>query len=185
MGRPRGTGKFTEALAKEIVLWVQGGNYLEDAAKASDIDKDTLFEWLREGRRDRRRGRDTPLARFSGAVEKAEAAADCRDVSHIHLAGKRDWRAAAWRLSHKNPEKWGGRERGEEDDVKAAATLVDGLAQFLGLAWQAAKEGAGPGRAGAGIPRTLGGRPSPLRLGGLRGEGVDPAGGDPDGPDQE
>jgi hypothetical protein len=98
---------FTPELGDQIVKLVAAGNYMETAASAAGISKDTLFAWLKKGARDRRANKDTPLARFSDSVKKADAQAEARDVLTIEAASKKNWQAAAWRLERKHGDRWG------------------------------------------------------------------------------
>jgi hypothetical protein len=51
-------------------------------------------------------------AEFSDAVEKALAESEVRDVAVISIAAAQgDWRASAWRLERKFPDKYGRRQR--------------------------------------------------------------------------
>ena len=103
-GRPT---KLTPDESNRIILAVKAGNYIETAAAFGGISKETLFTWLRRGRRSRQK--NNIYKQFSDAVEKALADAEIRDVANIEIASKDDWHASAWRLERKYPEKWGRR----------------------------------------------------------------------------
>jgi hypothetical protein len=103
-GRPT---KFSQDRADTIVLYVRAGNYIETAAAAADIDKTTLYRWLRQGARASER---SSLGRFYHAVKRASAESEARDVAIItNAAGQGFWQAAAWRLERKFPSRWGRR----------------------------------------------------------------------------
>lgn len=112
-GRPI---KLTKELEKKITDVIRAGNYIETAAAYSGISKSTLYDWLKRGERERQRSenngvkvskKEQPFVEFSDAIEKALAEAEIRDVMRITEASKTDWKAAAWRLERKFPDKWG------------------------------------------------------------------------------
>lgn len=107
---------LTPELQKQIADVIRAGNYMETAASFAGISKNTLYDWMKRGARERRRVEDTgrkalkreePYLQFSDAIEKALAESEIRDVMRISEASKTDWKAAAWRLERKSPEKFG------------------------------------------------------------------------------
>lgn len=103
-GRP---SKLDEGLIKLICDSVRKGNYIETAAAAAGISKQTLYSWLKAGARE-----EDPLAvEFLDAYKKAEAEAEAANVNMIRTWARKDWKAAAWMLERKNPDKWGRRDR--------------------------------------------------------------------------
>lgn len=117
-GRPT---KLTPKLQEEICKAIRAGNYIETAAAFAGISKNTLYEWLRRGAREKERlaknprakikKSEAPFVEFSDAVKKALAAAEVRDVMLIGKAAETQWQAAAWRLERRFPERWGRREK--------------------------------------------------------------------------
>lgn len=107
-GRPT---KLTPELQNEICRVIRAGNYIETASAYAGISKDTLYRWLKQGKRAKRgKYRD-----FSDAVEKALAESEIRDVTIIAKAAEDNWQAAAWRLERKFPDRWGRKERVQAD----------------------------------------------------------------------
>lgn len=116
-GRPT---KLTPELQTRIVNFLRTGAYVETAAAAAGVSKQTLYDWLKRGARVGRDelGEVTPkdhpdadYARFLDAVEVAQAEADVGDLAIIRKAAQDGyWAAAAWRLERKHPDKWGRRE---------------------------------------------------------------------------
>lgn len=98
---PRPT-KLTPKLQEQVVGYLRAGAYVETAAAAAGIARDTLYVWLRRGARG-----DAPYADFAQAVEHAQALAELRDVAIIGKAAETQWQAAAWRLERKLPQRWG------------------------------------------------------------------------------
>lgn len=114
MGRPT---KLNPEIKNKIVTAIRAGNYIETAAAYAGISKNTLYDWLRRGEREKQRVEknprykirksEQPFVDFSDAVEKALAEAEVRDVAIIAKAAEDQWQAAAWRLERKFPDKWG------------------------------------------------------------------------------
>jgi transposase-like protein len=97
--------KLTPALIEKIVGYLRAGAYVETAAAAAGISKQTLYNWLRRAVDENER--DPIFAKFAAAVEEAQALAEVRDIALIGKAAETQWQAAAWRLERKSPERWG------------------------------------------------------------------------------
>lgn len=110
-GRPT---KLTPEVARTIADYVKAGNYIETAAAAAGISKQTLYSWMKAGAR----ATAGPHREFLDAVEKAQAESEVTDVLRISVAAKSQWQAAAWRLERKNPDRWGRKDRQEPHEVK-------------------------------------------------------------------
>ena len=122
-GRPT---KLTSELQSRIVQAIQAGNYIETAAAYAGISKNTLFDWLRRGAREKERVAGKPRARvrkeeapyveFSDSVEKALAEAEVRDVVNVMKAADGgQWQASAWRLERKFPDRWGHKAKIQQE----------------------------------------------------------------------
>lgn len=126
MGRPT---KLTPDLQARIVAFLGAGAYMETAAAAAGVSKQTLYTWLHRGAEG-----DRPYKAFLDAVEKAQGEADIRDLKTIRDAAQAGaWQAAAWRLERRHPEQW-GRRRVEmtgadgnpvDIEVRGVTTLLD------------------------------------------------------------
>ncbi len=114
MGRPT---KISNEIQHKIITAIRAGNYIETASAYAGISKNTLYDWLRRGEREKQRAEknprykirksEQPFVDFSDAVEKALAEAEVRDVAIIAKAAEEQWQAAAWRLERKFPDRWG------------------------------------------------------------------------------
>lgn len=120
-GRP---SKLTAELQSRICDAIRAGNYIETASAYAGISKDTLYNWMKKGAREKERVAGTSRSirkkeqiyvDFSDAVEKALAEAEVRDLIIISNAAKNDWKAAAWKLERKFPKKWGRKEQVSAD----------------------------------------------------------------------
>jgi transposase len=119
-GRPT---KLTPALQATIVLALQSGAYVETAAAFAGVDRQSLFSWMKRGRKQKR----GIYHDFLGAVEKAMADAELRDLTVINKAASAGiWQASAWRLERKFPKKWSRRvfvEQPKESKPKAPKVI--------------------------------------------------------------
>lgn len=116
-GRPK---KLTPKIKKAIIEAVERGNYVETAAALAGISKTTLYDWMKRGAREADRldrfpdeevdPNERPFMDFSNALTRAMAVAEDRDVQNIDKAALEDWKASAWRLERRNPERWGKKE---------------------------------------------------------------------------
>jgi len=105
------------------------GSYVETACAYAGISKNTYYDWLRRGERERMRllegkpvpdgvdkdyaSREAIYVKFSDAMERAIASADIRDLTLLARAGQKGvWQVPAWRQERKHPDKW-GRQRVE------------------------------------------------------------------------
>lgn len=150
--RPGRPTKFSRELADKVLGFIRAGAYMETAAAAAGISKDTLYAWLRDGAR----GKNPDLAAFSDAVEKAAAEAELRDLLTIGKAAQggevlrdvtitrpdgttqRDrqlappqWQAAAWRLERKFPDRYGVARRIRAEVEKELEGVLDRLQEAL------------------------------------------------------
>ena len=117
-GRPT---KISEERAGKIIRAVRAGNYIETAAALAGINKSTLYAWMKRGAAEMDRLESDPKAKpkkselpfldFSNAINIALAEAENRDIEAINAAIHDDWRAAAWRLERKFPDRWGRKDR--------------------------------------------------------------------------
>lgn len=105
-GRP---SKLTDELHADLVKWIQAGNYIETAAILCGINKASVYNWLKRGRT----ARSGKYKLFFDAVRQAQAKSEARLVNIVEMAAKRDWKAAAWRLERKFPNRYGRQTKHE------------------------------------------------------------------------
>ncbi|HEY5373374.1 MAG TPA: hypothetical protein VIK01_06790 [Polyangiaceae bacterium] len=91
-------------IADKIVALLEHGSYLETAASAAGINRYTLRRWLHRGARG-----EEPYASLAARILVAQAAAEIRHVATLSVAGTVDWRASAWLLARRSPERWGSK----------------------------------------------------------------------------
>jgi len=121
-GRPT---KLTYELIDQIADLVREGNYIETASAVVGLDKVSLYRWLKRGAREEERLAKNPKLKgkteekifieFSNAVKKAMAESEADDLENIKKASREDWKASAWRLERRFPNRWGRKEKVDID----------------------------------------------------------------------
>lgn len=107
-----GIRKFTKTNRTIVLGALRRGNYLGDAAALAGIQASTLREWIIKGKKDYDDDIDSEWSEFYTDVLKAEAASTDAALSRIQSAAEKGfWKADAWRLERKNPEKWGAQSK--------------------------------------------------------------------------
>ncbi len=99
LGRP---SRFTEETRKKILWALRLGNFRKIAARYAGISKRTLCDWIYKGAE----AESGEYAGFCNDVLEAEQAAEIRALGVIQQAANRDWKAAAWFLERKFPERY-------------------------------------------------------------------------------
>ena len=105
------------SVKERILELLSAGNFWHVAASAAGLSRTTVYNWIRQGRRDLRNGLDTPEAQFAQEVEKADALGQIYHVNQILRASETSWQASAWFLERKYPKLW-GRNRTESKKDK-------------------------------------------------------------------
>ncbi|WP_414469279.1 hypothetical protein [Methanobacterium sp. ACI-7] len=100
-GRP---SKLTPEIQKDIVNLIKAGNYVDITCVIVGINKSTYYDWMKRGKESRRPNR---YRTFYEEVTKAHAICEARLVAIISKAEETYWKAAAWKLERRYPEKWG------------------------------------------------------------------------------
>ena len=98
MARP---AKLTPERADDLVVLLAARVPVEVAARSVNVSRRTLDRWLRQ---DELRER-VERARAAGA-ESTDALSEARAVVLILRAAQEDWRAAAWWLERRHPQRW-------------------------------------------------------------------------------
>ena len=96
-GRP---SKLTPALADDLVILLAAGASSARAARAVGVSERSVTRWLRNGLAAQvKRARAT-------TPEATDALSEARLVVLISRAALVDWKAAAWLLERRHPERW-------------------------------------------------------------------------------
>jgi len=115
IGRP---SSYTPALARAVCSAIASGLPVGVACRQHGIARQTLYDWRVQGRA----GRE-PFAGFAARLERATAEAESRSVLAVVKAAKRDWRAAAWMLERRWPQRYALRQTVRVE--KAPADMTD------------------------------------------------------------
>jgi len=101
-GRP---SKLTLELQAEMIVLLKAGNFKETSCETVGINKSTFYDWMKKGKKSNHP--KNKYKKFQEAVEQAMAWSEARNVALITKHSEENWRAAAWMLSRKHPDKWG------------------------------------------------------------------------------
>jgi len=113
-GRP---SKLTPELQAEMIVLLKAGNFVETTCGTVGIDKSTYYDWMKKGKNSNHP--KNKYRKFQEAVEQAMAWSEARNVALITKLSEENWRAAAWMLSRKHPDKWGKKKYEDFDlDIK-------------------------------------------------------------------
>lgn len=128
MGKPK-----DKQLVTDVVLnYVRSGLFVEQACLAAGVGVTTFRTWRRE---------DQSL---SAALKKAEAEFERTHIQNITTHAAKDWKASAWMLERKYPQRYAKREAPEVKvrqtvevsqpvaaitvgELQEAATILEGL----------------------------------------------------------
>ncbi|WP_245533961.1 hypothetical protein [Effusibacillus pohliae] len=113
--------KLTPEIQQKIVGAIAAGNYHETACALAGIHPSTFYRWLEEGAKPRAK---KGYREFCEAVKKAEAAAEAKRIQLITKAAETDWKAAAWYLERKYPDRWGKKDK-VSAEVEHSGTVVN------------------------------------------------------------
>ena len=128
MGRPT---KLSPELTNAICTNLATGASIEASAEAAGICRATVFNWLKRGRAE-----DAPaaFAQFAADVTEAQAVAEVHLVRIMRQAatdgGPGDWRAAAWLLARRHPERWSEKRQLEVSTAEKPSSTQAVAAMF-------------------------------------------------------
>ena len=106
-------------MTEKICSAIRAGNYIDVAASWAGLNRASLHNWLKRGRREMQKcaAQNMPIepseqvyVDFVGAMEKAMAASEVQGVATITRAAQDNWTAAAWKLERMFPQRWGRRD---------------------------------------------------------------------------
>lgn len=94
-----------------IAAATRAGHPRHAAATAAGIHTRTLYTWLAQAEADADEGLATVYAQLHHALARAEAEAEVRMVELVRAHAVGDWKAAAWILERRHPERYGRRDK--------------------------------------------------------------------------
>ena len=92
---------INEALISQVEGYVVGGLYVKTACELAGIGRSTFYDWKKRGK-----AGEKPYADFFERISTAEAKAEARLSTHVEKAAASEWRAAAWKLERRFPERY-------------------------------------------------------------------------------
>jgi transposase len=105
IGRP---SKLNEKTKKRLLAALKEGANQDEAASYAGISESTFYRWMERGESEKK----GQYREFWEAVKRTESEAVMISLDTIRNAEKRgDWRAAAWKLERRFPDKWGKVDR--------------------------------------------------------------------------
>lgn len=123
--------KLNAELSDAICSNLACGVSMEAAAEAAGVPRSTFFSWLKRGREE---GSDAVYVQFAADIEAAQAIAENRLIRLIGRAategGPGDWRAAAWLLSRRHPERWSEKRQLEVSTAERPSSTQAVAAMF-------------------------------------------------------
>ena len=106
-GRPP---KLSKKLIHEMSNLLRMGAYVESAALAIGLSRETFYAHLKKGNKDIDAGSYLTLsAILVREIHKATEVAVMRDLKRIDEAADADWRAAAWKMERRQAAQWGSK----------------------------------------------------------------------------
>ncbi|WP_259312421.1 hypothetical protein [Capillimicrobium parvum] len=118
--------RLNEQVREQVARTVRAGGSLELAASIIDVTPRTIHGWMRRGERPGRS--EAPYRALKEAVDQARAEHEAILTATVGKAAtKGSWRAAAWLLERRYPERWGRRPGEAEDDGDGGTDPLDAL----------------------------------------------------------
>lgn len=123
--------RLTAQTIEQIAAVVRAGATIAVAASVAGVSERTIYGWLERGDLERTAKRDARHRELRQAVERARAEREAALVAKINFAATRgSWKASAWLLERRYPERWAARTPGAIhalDDDGAWAIIDDQL----------------------------------------------------------
>jgi hypothetical protein len=138
-GEIRQVRKLNPTVVQRLVEMYRLGATLADACRYAGIARQTLYDWIEEGRAHLDYIANAPDGDYDLSeqatlvllLDRASAEFAKRQLEKINVAAGREWTAAAWLLERRLPDEWAKRER--VDHTHTIISEVERLAQERGL----------------------------------------------------
>ncbi|MFM6455022.1 MAG: hypothetical protein ACKPH7_24830 [Planktothrix sp.] len=103
-GRP---SKLTPAIKSKLLSMIRIGVPLESACKCCNLDYSTVKEWIQRGKGTHSsRGKTPEFSAFADSYEQAIGECEANLIASIQQSASHDWKAAAWLLARRHPDRW-------------------------------------------------------------------------------
>lgn len=131
MAKPKITPGTTAIICQALRL---GATYAS-AAEVAGIAESTFYNWIRRGTElkegDKKVTRNNRLyLEFLEEIKRVEAEAEMSMLSRINQSGNNDWKALAWILERRHPNRWANTQRIE---VQVERRVEDELNQMFDM----------------------------------------------------
>ncbi len=104
-GRPT---KFTPKVQETLTKFIELGATYEDACACAGITYRTFRNWMSQGQQESEPGQESgKFFKFFQAIKRAEGRLVFRLMAQIEAAATDDWKAAAWKLERRYPDRYG------------------------------------------------------------------------------
>jgi hypothetical protein len=114
-GRPTG---YSPELARKLCQLVSLGVPVSVACASERVSRSTLYAWRQAGK-----AGTAPYVEFAADLAAAFARAESAITVHVVTAAENDWRAGAWWLERRRPERYGAKQTVKLE--KAAALMSE------------------------------------------------------------
>lgn len=123
-GRP---SKLTEETKDKLLKSLRTGNYYETACNYAGIGYRTFRAWMLKGET----AKSGEYWQFQQVILEAVSQGEVQSVLRIKRAEEEDWKAAAWMLSHRHPERWADTHKVQVEVERELAKCLDLLNEHL------------------------------------------------------
>lgn len=155
--KPKLPTKFTKAKRKRFLEAVLVGSSVYGAAGWAGWTRGNAYSYLAKGREvitaladgpmDQLCDPDRELAEFVHDYEQACDASEAHMLKRIHKAGEKDWKATAWVMERRWPERWAKSQptKAQKRRFTAEADKAEALASIVAVRARVATETRGDG----------------------------------------
>lgn len=114
-GRP---SKLTPTIKNKLFLMIRTGTPLDSACLCSGLDYSTVRAWIQRGEGTHpTRGKTPEYEDFAEGYHKAIGECENLLINKIFDATATDWKAAAWLLARRHPDRWAEPKPTSLDDL--------------------------------------------------------------------
>lgn len=123
--------KLNKEMIEKIARYIELGFTIKDTCEAVGINKDTFFEWKRQGKSDKENGIKSDFSDFSDSIKKSKHSIKELMLSKIVQTAKEKWEAAAWWLERNFPEDYSLRPELRKTKTKNKSKNVESNADEI------------------------------------------------------
>lgn len=98
---------------RRICDLLRRGHHVNVACAHAGIPLSRHSHWMKVGRASFENDEDSIFSRYVREVDKAMASAEDSLLSYLQAAQEDDWKAAAWQLERRFPDRWGRKDKSQ------------------------------------------------------------------------